>query len=410
MKLRLEKVRFTKAIRLASLPKAHPLHKPTKTAYRRRVKRHKSSIHILASTLRIDPEAIETIPVVRTNPALRRENPVAVSIPSDKEASKREDTQSKEVIKVYSDGSIHDGTVGAAAVLYRGGKCKRTLRLQLGSAEEHTIYEAELVGLILAMQLIKTKKRGKVSCVIGTDSQAAVSAIHSELTKPGQHLAAEFLEIASKTALSRSGSAYSLLVRWTAGHVGIKGNERADREAKKAASGESTEKRALPKCIRKTIKKSTSAIKQEFNKGLNDIWKKDWNSSERYKRFQAKDLISPASKKFLTLISDHRISRNSASLVFQLRVGHAPLNEYLHRFGKVTSAQCPACGAAKETIEHFLLRCPKYAHERWALFRNIKDSSPQLVDVLSNPKVIISTINYIQATERFAERTQGQAQ
>lgn len=110
------------------------------------------------------------------------------------------------------------------------------------------------------------------------------------------------------------------------------------------------------------------------------------------------------------LISDHRISRNSASLIFQLRVGHAPLNEYLFKLGKVASAQCPACGEAKETVEHFLLRCPKYAHERWVLFKNFRDSSPRLVDVLSNPKAIISTINYIHATERFAERTQEQVQ
>ena len=119
---------------------------------------------------------------------------------------------------------------------------------------------------------------------------------------------------------------------------------------------------------------------------------------------------APASKKYLILISDHRISRNMASLVFQLRVGHAPLNEYLYRFGKVASEHCPACGEAKETIEHFLPHCPKYAHERWALLRNIRDNSPRLVDVLSNPKVIISTINYIHAMERFVERTQGQVQ
>ena len=161
MKLRLEKVRFTKAIRLASLPKTHPLYKPIRTAFRRQVKRHKSSIHVLASTLRNDPDTFKTIPVVRTNPALRRKNPVEVSIPSDKDASKEEDLQSAEVIKVYSDGSIHDGVVGAAAVLYRGGKYKRALRLKLGSAEEHTIFEAELAGLILAMQLIMTEKRGK---------------------------------------------------------------------------------------------------------------------------------------------------------------------------------------------------------------------------------------------------------
>ena len=43
---------------------------------------------------------------------------------------------------------------------------------------------------------------------------------------------------------------------------------------------------------------------------------------------------------------------------------HVPLNAYLHRFKRKESAQCPACGARKETPQHFLLECPAYAHER----------------------------------------------
>ena len=410
MHLRLDKVRFTKAIRLASLAGEHPLYKQTKTAFRRRVKRHKSSIDILASLLESDPDGMETIPAFRIDPALRRRNTVQVSIPSDKEASRSEDRSGGEEIKVYSDGSLHNGKVGAAAVLYRKGKRKKSLRIKLGSAMEHTIFEAELVGLILALQLIKTEKRGKVSCAIGTDSQAAVKALHSELTKPGQHLAAEFLAIANKLALSRSGSTYSLTIRWTAGHVGIKGNEQADKEAKMAANGDTTQNEALPKCIRKKIKQSTSAVKQKRNKAINSIWKEEWNESPRFKCFRATDLISPSSKKYMTLISDHRISRHMASIIFQLRVGHAPLNKYLFRIGKVDSAHCPACGTDEETVEHFMLRCPKYAHERWALFRHIRDNAPRLEEVLSNPKAIIPTTNYIQATERFAAKTQMQAQ
>ena len=177
-----------------------------------------------------------------------------------------------------------------------------------------------------------------------------------------------------------------------------------------AANGDTTQNEALPKCIRKKIKQSTSAVKQKHNKAINSIWKEEWNESPRFKRFRATDLISPSSKKYMTLISDHRISRHMASIIFQLRVSHAPLNKYLFRIGKVDSAHCPACGTDEETVEHFMLRCPKYAHERWALFRHIRDNVPQLEEVLSNPKAIILTTNYIQATERFAAKTQMQAQ
>ena len=153
-----------------------------KTAFRRKVKRHRSSLHELAGTLKHNPDAIETIPVVRINPALKRKAPIKVSMPRNKEDSKREDTHAKEEVKVYSDGSIHDGQVGAAAVMYRKGKHIRSLRLHLGPAEDHTIYEAELVGLLLAIHLIATEKWCRVPCAIGADNQATIKALHLKLT------------------------------------------------------------------------------------------------------------------------------------------------------------------------------------------------------------------------------------
>jgi hypothetical protein len=50
--------------------------------------------------------------------------------------------------KIYADGSTHNGQVGVAAILTRSGKPKRILHYHLGSAEEPTVYEAELVGLL----------------------------------------------------------------------------------------------------------------------------------------------------------------------------------------------------------------------------------------------------------------------
>ena len=407
MHLRIDKISHNKVLRLASLPKTHPLHKQIRGAARRRVRRHRSPLHELVKSLKGDPDTIETIPVVRANPARRQRIPMQVSIPADKQASKIEDASAREEIKVYSDGSMHDGKVGAAAVLYRNGRLRKSLRLHMGAANEHTVYEAELVGLILAIQLIKEEKKGKTSCAIGTDNQAAIESLHSELTRPGQHLAAEFLKLANQVAKSRSGSNYRLTVRWTTGHCGIVGNEKADEEAKSAAEGNSSPATDIPRYIRKNIKKSISALKQEHNKKLNEDWKKEWQESERFKRFQAPDTVSPASKKYLTLISDHRLPKKMASLIFQLRVGHAPLNGYLHRFKRVESARCPACGGARETPEHFILHCPKYAHERWALLRHVKDRAPKMEAILSDPKIVIPLANYIDATERFKIQEQS---
>lgn len=170
--------------------------------------------------------------------------------------------------------------------------------------------------------------------------------------------------------------------------------------------GHSSDTKDLPRYVRK-IKLSISALRQANKKERNETWKKDWQATKRYKRFKAKDTASPASQKFLALISDHMIPRRMASLIFQLRIGHSPLNSYLHRFQKVDSARCPACGDRRETTEHFLLQCPKFAHERWPLLALFNMRTPTLTDLLSNQKTIIPLINYIEATERLREKKEG---
>ena len=401
MHLRLGKVKHRMALRLASLPSTHPLNKQLRAAARRRVRRHKAPLHGAAESLGLDPDAIETIPVAKVNPAHKGKLPFKISIAPSKEQSKTDNQRVSEEIRVLTDGSIHNNQVGAAAVLLRKGKRARKLWFHLGSANDHTIYEAETVGLLLGMQLIKTEKRNKTSCAIGADNQAAILALQSELISPGQHIAAEIVKFAAQVKKTNKSGRYSLLVRWTAGHCGIKGNELADKEAKRAAGRHSSTDKDLPGYIRKAMKRSISALRQEHSKKANAEWKKEWNESERFKRFKAPDIVSPSSKKFLSLISGHRIPRKMSSLIFQLRVGHAPLNGYLHRFEKVDSAQCPACGEERETPEHFILRCPKYAHERWTLLRHVRDNTPRIEEVLSRPKIIVPLIQYIEATERF---------
>ncbi|KAI0275881.1 hypothetical protein BGY98DRAFT_877955, partial [Russula aff. rugulosa BPL654] len=80
-----------------------------------------------------------------------------------------------------------------------------------------------------------------------------------------------------------------LTVRWTAGHVGIPGNEKADREAKRAADGHSSNSNDLPKYLRKKLKHSVSALRQTNNKTNNDNWKKEWQASKGFRRLTASD-------------------------------------------------------------------------------------------------------------------------
>ena len=152
----------------------------------------------------------------------------------------------KEKVQVYVDSSAINGKVGAAAVLLREGKPLHALHLHLGPESEHTVHEAELVGILLGLQLIYTEKKAATSCMIGVDNQAALRAFQADPRSPGQHIAREATLTAKRIQTRRRGTKYTLTLRWTAGHEGVEGNKLVDREAKTAANGTSSAKHLLP--------------------------------------------------------------------------------------------------------------------------------------------------------------------
>lgn len=95
------------------------------------------------------------------------------------------------------------------------------------------------MGILHVMHLISTEKHGSkpTALRVGVDNrgQAAIRAFHSTLKSPGHHLAIEILQVANRVKRPLKEK-YKL----TAGHEGKKGNEDADREAKRAVDGKTS--------------------------------------------------------------------------------------------------------------------------------------------------------------------------
>ena len=199
---------------------------------------------------------------------------------------------------------------------------------------------------------------------------------------------------------SRIRVQYSTGQRLKDTHSGITGNEEVDGEAKKAVEGLSSDAKALPPLLRKSLKANKSALRQRKKVALKTRWKKEWSASERAPKINAIDPSLP-SKKFLKLISDDRLLRADAGRIFQLRTGHFLLNGYLERFKRVDNPKYPACGHPKENVRHFLLECPIYGHKCWALLKHSKIKDPKLKDILNDGNMFVPIANYIHATERF---------
>jgi len=118
-------------------------------------------------------------------------------------------------IMVYSDGSGLKGNVGAVAVATHPSatnSCR--LQFQLGKSTDHMVFEAEVMGLTLAAELVRAEGYME-SAEIGTDSQVAFQAMRNTRGTSGQHLLDKFQDqiLAAQSRHSES----TVMLRWSSG-------------------------------------------------------------------------------------------------------------------------------------------------------------------------------------------------
>jgi hypothetical protein len=74
-------------------------------------------------------------------------------------------------------------------LLYINDRLARALQVYLGTAKEHTVYEAKGVGLILGLHLLNSLSRRLTHMtVMGTHSQAVIKALRNQHSHSGHYL------------------------------------------------------------------------------------------------------------------------------------------------------------------------------------------------------------------------------
>ena len=422
MDLLLRRIQFRAASRISSLPHHHPIYPLACKAAKRLVKTHRSPLHYLFYTTQINPKLTETISPTRRHPLYRPTVEIHIDENKEKALTSANTTHNSNRYKAYCDGSGLEDGAGAAAILYKGNRAIKQLKFHAGNMSKHTVYETELLGLLLAFHLLSSLTCAlRYSTSIGLDNQASIKAISNQKPKPAQYLmdqvhnAAELLQIRQDRiqrknefkSAKRNGNQLTprkrnvceIQILWVPGHKDFAPNEKVDELAKQAAQGESSQTKELPAFLRKPLPASLSAIRQESKAKIQRLWARRWKHSPRSRRLAKIDNSIP-SKKWMDLVKP--LTKKQAAILIQLRTGHIGLNGHLHRIGKINSPLCTKCDAnTEETVHHYLFECDHYQQERAPLNQKLRRKAHEISYLLTNPTATLPLLKFIHATGRL---------
>ncbi|KAF5322573.1 hypothetical protein D9619_001116 [Psilocybe cf. subviscida] len=404
----MESLRRRAYIRICTLPTNHILNRTVQIAYMNKdiIKMQLSPIQQMVSAYRdIDPDRVEKIghskrpvyfkPVYLTETAPTRQ----ASITAEKEDKAR--------FKIYTDGSGINGQVGAAATLYEGNQQEPTAirHYHLGPTTKYTTYDAEWIGLLLAVWLITTVlEQGRIgisNISVYVDNQSVIKTLDNTRPGPAQHITDAFQTIAESTR-TKGPRIKKFDIKWISAHSEVARNERVDEEAKAAAAGSTSPEDNLPEKLQQPLPYSKSALVQAAKAEAKQKWKEKWQKSDRRPRLEEIDEEFPC-KTYMRVC--RLLPRHQASRLIQLRTGHIPLNDYLHKRKLAQTNKCKKCRSGqRETLQHFLFECPAYRKQRVIMDRAHKDARHNLKSILKDVRYTTAVLQYIDQTGRLPKK------
>ena len=250
-------------------------------------------------------------------------------------------------INVFTDGSKNEIGSGAAYIL-KGHSIELQEYFNLG--EYATVFQAEIFAINTASLALLEVQTADQTINFYIDSRGAIMALESYTVKDKsveeckRHLN-KLVEYGNRVRLN-----------WIPGHSDQKGNEIADRLAKRGVELEVdgiTPRIPISKCV------ITKAIK-------------DWTAREHDKRWQNRTdcrqskLVLPSTTHGW---SRHILKRDrdDIRLLTQLVTGHANLQYHRFVMGLEDNDMCDKCGDRQSAV-HVLAECPEYIGLRMCIF------------------------------------------
>jgi ribonuclease HI len=294
----------------------------------------------------IDQGEIEPIPAFTKAPWQSGPEPM---IQSEEEAIKVAETRADDpnAINFYTDGSVRHGLAGIG--VYTPPPFGRQIAATLDRGLNPDSTQIELEAIRLAIRAIVEDpvyglRFGPVTHHIVTDSERALRLLH----QPGKHKNEVLRQIFSLLVTAREQQ-LEIQFSWVPAHSGVVGNEIAHSLAHSA-----TEIGRIPIDRKIPLKE-----RRKPDSGQQEQRRTRFHALKVARHLRTLDTALPG--KHTRKLYD-RMKRADAAILAQLRGGYCRLNSYLHKIGQSETELCE-CGQ-KETVEHFLLECPRWTEQR----------------------------------------------
>ena len=274
-------------------------------------------------------------------------------------------------VELYTDGSKSALGVGAGVAVVSTEN--RTMQIRRKLHNSASIFTAELYAIKTALISIKTSRN--VSCVVYTDSRSAVQAIKGHSTSK---LVLDIEEVL--LILYRRG--IQVVFCWVPSHVGIEGNELADKAAKDAIDQARVQLQEIP----------VADVKSFIKKKVYEKWTAHWEE----KTLGAK--IREFCPTFKRTPVNFRLGRRDGWKITRLRIGHTRFT-HAHLLAGEEGPWCVACDEPV-TVKHILISCGNNARVRMKYYDHREVT---FNDLLSKKEYIDKVLGFLKEVDLYKD-------
>ena len=261
--------------------------------------------------------------------------------------------------QLYTDGSKIRGEVGAgvhdASTVGHPG-----LKMKVNGAQ--TVNRAELVAILEAVRYAPTDD----DVVIYTDSMVALQKVRNWILRPSQQTDGKHSDVAHAICtliVERRARVRTKILKVPA-HVGVPGNEEADRLAKEAALEDmhpednpvkGPEPHAPPRFTLHVTQEGEGTLKQRLRVSVMGWLASEYRLGHVYHDIWTDQALTDALDTDASTWMWRKggdIPRNELVHALRMRNGEFVCNYELHKRGLSDTAACPLCGEAKDGWAH----------------------------------------------------------